>query len=1141
MNYYKHPIIIVFLLVLPLLVHAGEGMSGGSLADAMKSLGASMPVPANISDIKNNCSALKTSGEQLLQAVKNTASKSSVEQNGNNALHNLQSSLESLTGTLNSDEDISVDDLTNLISNAKSVLSSSLSSMKDDELKEGTELKAKFDAFQEQLEGTAERIKDVFSSGLYYTTPVRFSKDFKNWGFELSFDSLKMEQGDNPNSVSDDRTSFSASVQLQLPFLNSANDGNIIKFGGRDVKLKGGAESLSRIYLESKPRKKINENMYLSFLDEIPDAEKGKIQCAQGDRSWVEFNCHGVTAFNLVCCMSFKKTFIRAVEPAKDVTDGSTAPVEEKEDSVKAYFVIGSEGGALAKVCFNSPFKVVGCGNFVFTVKDAMVDLSSEKNLPGFAFPTTDYWDEEISDAGWTGFFMDEMDVEFPKEFKLNKNQENGKTEVVMSKILIDHYGFSGTTLIKNLLNTMDAPDGGKIKHSGLQMALDTLMMAFLKSRPIDGLISGRARANFIQKKGESSVSKKSKVGPPMGGYEFALRGSVGYNKALDKYIYDIKATFNTTDTFDVPFAPVAHIAVKKGAYVEFYNNEARNFAAKLHMSGSFFIDWTLKLKGVEYEDLQICSESPHVTCSQFALIGNADLMYGGMGIQLKKLGWLNSDYVLPKLNDSNITDAAGIRLDARISLIPGDNTLATEFGGDIMAGYDGNWRFKKFAVRKICLDAKFAAFAFNGCVEWFDEDANWGDGFSGNIKLTLLPLQFGIEGTAIFGHKGGCNYWLVRAEADFSGFPVLIFPPCVFMKSAMGGAYHHLNRKKRIPYNESTGDVDWASLEIIPDNYQPDEGTGMGFLLGIGIYAAQKNVVSGNAVLDIGFNPNWGLDHISLIGKATVLGEMEFIQKLADLSNSLSVVISQDKKDEFNKKYNNTEGVFGGKLYATFTPKDKTFLIALDLNADLAGVITGHAKASVFFNPNKWHFWLGTRDEPIRLSFLKDIFLAETYFMLGEVPKTLIPLDKELAKQFDIFQVDKNNIPDSEIGYGKGMAFGARLKLDADVGLPLKIVWAGFDASVGADLLVGPGSCGKVKWRGQGDVYATLSAKVGATVPLIFTKLQFKIFRGGALALLVGKLPSPFYGYADIGFDCNIIYIPLPKIHIKVKLGHDC
>ena len=111
----------------------------------------------------------------------------------------------------------------------------------------------------------------------------------------------------------------------------------------------------------------------------------------------------------------------------------------------------------ITKVCFNDSFKVSGCGDFVFTVLDAIADFSESRNGAVFQFPSG-YWTNGLPNEAWMGFFLKELSVTFPKELDLNK-KKNKNAQAKFSNVLIDDYGFTGLFLLTDMIDTKGGND----------------------------------------------------------------------------------------------------------------------------------------------------------------------------------------------------------------------------------------------------------------------------------------------------------------------------------------------------------------------------------------------------------------------------------------------------------------------------------------------------------------------------------------------------------------------------------------------------------------------------------------------------------------------------------------------------------
>ena len=82
-------------------------------------------------------------------------------------------------------------------------------------------------------------VADALQNGLYYPTPIPLKKDFKEFGISMSLDTLRFARGTDPNGTDDDYTAIDAWVQIQLPFLDHTNGNDLVRFSGKNIKLRG--------------------------------------------------------------------------------------------------------------------------------------------------------------------------------------------------------------------------------------------------------------------------------------------------------------------------------------------------------------------------------------------------------------------------------------------------------------------------------------------------------------------------------------------------------------------------------------------------------------------------------------------------------------------------------------------------------------------------------------------------------------------------------------------------------------------------------------------------------------------------------------------------------------------------------------
>jgi len=1064
-----------------------------------------------------------------------------------------------------------------------------------------------FESLKNSAEQAIERIKDLKDNGLVYSMPVGFKKKFGNFSVNCKLDSLRFIRGENPNSESEDVTLVNASLGLGLPFVtSSADSSHVVKFSGENIRL-AGANSDTKIFLESNHRVTLmKDKVAIEILSQRPTNPSELGMCSTSDdRTWVSFNCNGIQDMNLVGRFIFSNSFIYAASDKPATNDGkSDGKTDGKSDgsqptpanndntqpantgaeaansgdankgdgkggeaknapgpgTVYAYFNIHG-GDFLASICFSDSFKVKGCGDFVFSVQDAIVDLSDSLNAAGFSFPSG-YWDENaalgLKEEAWTGFFLRKLNVHFPKDLDFNDSKDkSGKLEV--SNVFIDDYGFTGSVLLTDFINKGNHDKDGtqKKKNTGLGLQIDTIGVQFYQGDFTSGLVSGEANVPFL-----GNASEQDSV---VNGADLKFRGFVGYNPATDHYTYNASIKIQHETEFKVPFTERANIKLTSGEF-NIKNNDSTNaVTASLVLDGSLNIDSKLSLKGIRFEELKFSNRKPNVDVKSLSLIGSAGISFAGMSVQLKGLSWspkngfkpewgydVDQDALKKTANDaldkmgvdtdgikdkaSNLKDkvtdmvdleqttSGALGLNAKIKLIPGENSLAADLGLDINSefGDSDKWKFKNLSVRKICLNADFSAFKFDGCVEHFEDNDTFGTGFRGYVDLTLKELGFGIGAQACFGKvKSKKNegekfqYWYAKANVEFGGAPIMVFPPCVMIKSFSGGAYHCMGGKSIL---DNVGNPQKIHLSNVND-YVPTEDVGFGFIAGVGLYIGNDKLVNANVELEMNFNSKWGLNQIKFIG-------------LASMMTTLTT------------KDSTTSGSISGWLAAEYNRPERKFATQAGIDVAFGEVLNGSGTMDLYTGPDGWHFYLGTNKNPNKLKFIK-MLTARSYFMLGKIPSRLSPMNETVANHFKVSQSGAQG-QDDVVESAKGFAFGLDIHAGTDCSSKRKIVFAEFSLDAGCDLMVGPDDCGKAKWRARGDVYIFANGAAGVDVKIKIPfrkkklKKRFTIIKGTVYAIMDGTIPAPAYARGTVGMDVDVLFIKIHGVKISMTVGSD-
>ncbi len=921
-----------------------------------------------------------------------------------------------------------------------------------------------------------------------------------------------------------------------------------------------------------------------------------------------------------------------------DNKDGKDGKAVEK-DVVYAYFSCRAKGGIVADVCFSSPFELVKLPGFKFQVEEAVIDLSDIRNANGFAFPDN-YWDEEglgLNGNNWTGFFLKKLKVMFPNELTMADAEDKDKHTIIeATNVLIDDYGFTGSFVAENLMNK-------DLGSSGANITIKKATAEVLKGDFIKGSIEGKADVPFLAqytpKDGSSTTTAAPSEEPLKSDEELKkadkekkilsldFYGRVGLDN--DKYTFFAKASTGLDQYYKVPFTDMAYITVAQGTGLELTNEASElgdsgkklKFALTLNgglniesgklatSKGSSKLGFDAKFEGVEFQGLRFCNIGKHVSLQSLALKGDVECRMMGLTLTLTKLEWkdgkVSTDYSkdfdqseLAEYGDKikDVIKGGGLDLGSRIQLMSGNNTIAPELGGLFKTIYKGikvndqdaldlakgsKWNFNGIQLNRIALKADFSAFSFDGSLDIFKDDEDFGKGFRGKIGLAIDPIGISLDMQAVFGKKEDdknniYKYWFARATADMAGMtpPILLFPPSVFLKSVTGGAYYHMvDKNASSQFDGPDGQPTKQFTLADADNYVPDNSKGLGFIAGVGVYVGSDNLANVQAELNISFNSNWSLHKIQLGGNFTMISPMpakfqaavdkyndavakfegqfgeatgKVLSNLKDYNKFTQLAVDKSGVDNtisLQKLKATQDGTIYGWLNAEYWAKEKKFHCEANVDADLFGLIKGNAWFRLHTEPGDWYMRLGSNSNPCYLKFM-DWAKGQTYFMMGTLPShTIKPLSETAASKFGVNQLDYSGSSTS-LEHARGFAFALDVNAKVDVDI-MKIAYFQTEMGVGTDLMVSNrcytyGKDNKKKhWRASGDLYAYASVQCGLEWP--FPEKKFRVFRGAAFVGFQGALPAPVYGRGIMSFSVDVLdFIEIDDLTATLTVGNN-
>ncbi|MBO4334070.1 MAG: hypothetical protein J5875_13040 [Paludibacteraceae bacterium] len=893
--------------------------------------------------------------------------KSNLQQSYNLAYDNLQQLYNKFQ-----DPNASKEDLQKLLSDSKNIVGGLTKDLSDN-LKNNQyikELKDQYDVLDGKGTEIINKLKEIKDFGFSFNTPIGFEGTFGEVNFHVSLGNIEMERGEKPE---DNRSKAVATVRIYLPFLpEQEGESNSIGFKGDIFFKKGDPKQRSRILLENEAYTIpiIKDKADLVFVRD-PNYVKNELgQCSLPDESedggnFVEFDCNGITAVHLQGYVHFKDYLVAMTEgevqdkmpeekdengnvkpqPEKNTNPVYTAWVEKAKKDVYAVFSLDAKGGFVSKLCFSSPFKIKDAKNFVFDVKDAVIDLSTIKNAADFELPAG-YLPAGFSEINWTGFALKELTCYFPEDFKLNDNAKTARPMATVYDMFIDDYGFTGKAMAKKLVDKT-------FGNAGANISLDYIAVEFWQNEFVNGEMNGKASIPFLKKiedgekptpaSDENTLLARENNSNNVLEFDYSVRISLATDVSTGEKKYGFAgkaATAGTAgQTYQVPFTDMATVTINPGTgvYISNYYNKVESVTAstknqdngiassdsvgrlvfRVVLNGSLNIEsgklsktkgsgvlgFDCKFEGIAFEGLTFKNVGQKVSIDRLALKGKLETKFLGMTLTLNKLGWSNGEPTIDKKFEKG--DAyGGLLMDAKIQIIPsGSGNIAPDFGGLFKTFYGhardvadkvDNWHFGGIDVNHIGLDADIGVLKLKGDIDLYKDDDVFGKGFKGNVELTIDPIDITAGVQACFGTTNDkMKYWFTKASCSFPGDGLPVFSG-LYLKSLTGGAYYHMKdtvgSSDPNTWKEEYGpDEDPPFIFADVCRYKPDPDIKLGLIAGVGLNFGGDNLATLNAELNIRFAGDFALDQITIGGDFSMITPVpKFVTKAAEGLNKV-------------------------------------------------------------------------------------------------------------------------------------------------------------------------------------------------------------------------------------------------------------
>jgi hypothetical protein len=898
------------------------------------------------------------------------------------------------------------------------------------------------------------------------------------------------------SAYSDERGWFlSAYASVTLPGSSSP-----IAFAGRNIAFhKGGlsASSQTRLVLASP------QTIALGEMDLVLPAD---------GRNYLEFDCNGFKAVNL------KGEFLLPAGQfvPSELTAGTPTPIPGSASGtgsgrVKATFEVNTTdlNNIIAAVGI-TPFKLAGLDDFSFSVRNATVDMSDLANPAGFSFPA-DYqraFEEDI--ALWRGFYLQEVEIAFQ-----GLDSSSRKVPVISAhNLLIDDAGLSGLFSATNVLPIHEG------SADGWPFSVDRFSVKLARNRLVGGGLGGVISVPFLGK------------------------DTLGYSAELEqvegKLRYKFSVITRQDKSFNIPLAGTVTLA--PGSVITLEKKGGKLVPTALLHGQLALANKQLKVEGIKFENLGLVTQKPYIVSGTFSVTGNKQAATGGFPVRIDKLTLsvfngqvsLGAGVALSMMNakDKGFGASTFIQVLARME-------ERTEQNGETGRKVQ-EWKYDKIKVDDIELNCKTAAFGLQGRLTLFDNDPVYGDGFRGNLKLTLKKiLEQGIQANAYFGSMASYRYWHVDVYVPTGNIPIV---PPISLNGIMGGMSYHMVRKQEFKPDFAKLNVDVSQLKDTVTNggtrhsgsefaFVPDSSASLSFMAGATLIAGNEKAFNADAMLEVAFNQGGGLRYVQFKGSGYFFTEVK--ARGRDGQTASAPVYAN-----LNMLFDNNNDVFHANM--------KTYL---NLQGAIKGTGAGGlvGEAVIHVDPKDWYIYIGRPTQMMGVDIAR-LAVGQGYFMIGSKIENLPAPPSEVAEMFN--KLDLNFMRnENALATGRGFAMGARIRVGFDSKDKFLPFYALLQVGAGADVMLRDygntatcqgrnGTLGINGWYASGQAYVFLVGRVGVQVK----KKKFDFLSLGAAALLQAKLPNPTWMQGGIAGSYAVLGgLVKGKYNLTFELGEAC
>lgn len=655
---------------------------------------------------------------------------------------------------------------------------------------------------------------------------------------------------------------------------------------------------------------------------------------------YVMFGCNNNSdTLSLDFDIAFPRAWITP-RPDADSTKQSIATLRGTVVQWKEWMVVG-----------NLPASTfVGTNGVGMQIDTLAFDFSDRENPPGIIFPTNYVG---TTDTTFNGFYAKNIRMWMPDGWRTFADSVSAP-EFNAKSLIINKNGITGTLLGTNIIQFPHA------NLNRLSASVDTVKVVMLNTNLTSAYMRGRILLPITDSTSQNAIA--------------------------------YKALFNNVaKSFDFSLAPSGQLDIKlfAGAKLTLLPSSSLSMSiSKTRKKFAMVLNGGLGFKGIDLQvgqkkvNIDLSPDFENMRASYTDSIKHTfDYSIGNWAfasaqkklakfpisidkVKFAKLPSVGDELLRGKVSLDIILALDSNRIGGRGSF---DMTVAVEKTNS-SAAFKFRPRFVDFNVNKIALHAKLAAVEMSGELNFYNEDAVWGNGFAASIKAKFKALQLQIDAAGRFGSKVDntntrFRYWYVDAKVILPP-PGIVFLPGYAFYGFGATAWQRMSvdmTGAKPAIAAVAGATATASTAGSGAVMAPNKSIGFGFkVLAVLGVAPDPSKLNADVALTGQFASTGGMINIGFIG------EIWMKAKLLERAGA-------PVKGTLNINYDFTSQIFD--LNATVTVNKPPVTGSGSLKVHLEG------KTGI------WYVKLGepTNRNTVAVNFLGTGISANSYFMFGK------------------------------------------------------------------------------------------------------------------------------------------------------------